>query len=234
MAKFIHPSAIVSDSAKIGDDCYIGPFCYIGPNVTIGNNNRLESYVSVGTAAEHRDYFRSEPGQVKIGDSNVIREYVTINGGTTGPTVVESNCVFLRGSHVGHDAQIRKFANLSCNVLIGGHTIIGQGANLGLGCSVHQHRAVGAYAMMGMNSATTRHIPPFLICYGIPARPQRVNRIGLERGGVSQPELAEFETWFQMLEQTGAMNPLSHSFNALLVQYLKDCQSFQPTWQSAA
>lgn len=234
MACIIHPTAIVSANAKLGDDCYVGPYCIIGPNVTLGRSNRLEAHVSIGTNAEHREYFRSEPGEVVIGDGNVIREFVTINAGTTNPTVVESRCVFLRGSHVGHDAVIRNSAHLSCNVLVGGHSIIGQGANLGLGASVHQHRAVGAYAMVGMNSAVTRHLPPFLVCFGVPARTQRVNRIGLLRAGVIESDLKEFENWFQMFEHNNAMNPISHEFNGFLAQYLRDCQSFQKPHIAAA
>lgn len=221
-----HPTAIISPYAKIGAGCCIGPYCYIGPNVEMGKNNRLEAYVSVGTAAEHREYFRSNPGKVTIGDSNIFREFVTVNAGTISPTVVESNCVLLRGSHVGHDAIIRSFVNMSCNVLIGGHSIIGQGANLGLHTSIHQHRAVGAYAMIGMNSAVTRHTPPFMISFGNPARAQRVNRIGLNRAGVKDIDLSIFEQWFQLFEETGAINPLTHEFNRHLVQYLNDCQSF--------
>lgn len=234
MAISIHPSAIVSPTAKIGDGCYIGPFCYLGPHVTLGKNNRLEAYVSLGTAAEHRDYFLSEPGEVIIGDGNIIREYVTINGGTKSPTIVESKCVFLRGSHVGHDAIIRSSVNMSCNVLIGGHSIIGQGANLGLNSSIHQHRAVGAYSMIGMNSAVTRHTPPFMISFGTPARPQRVNRIGLGRAGVTEKEIDLFEKWFQLFEETGAINPINHNFDQLLALYLNDCQRFTAGRATAA
>lgn len=234
MASIIHPSAIVSPTAKLGDNCYIGPFCYVGPNVTMGKDNRLEAYVSVGTNAEHRDYFHSEPGEVIIGDANVFREYVTINAGTKSPTTVGSKCVLLRGSHIGHDAEVRNFATLSCNVLIGGHTIIGQGANLGLNAVIHQHRAIGAYGMVGMNSTVTRNLPPFLIAYGTPARPQRVNRIGLLRAGILESEIVIFENWFQTQEETGGLSPLTHKFNNLLNQYLRDCQTFQVSSPVAA
>lgn len=200
----------------------------------MGKGNRLEAYVSIGTNAEHRDHFHNQPGEVAIGDSNVFREFVTINGGTRGPTAVGSKCVLLRGSHIGHDAIIRDLANLSCNVLIGGHTVIGQGANLGLSAVVHQHRVVGAYAMVGMNSTVTRNLPPFLISFGTPARLQRINRIGLLRAGVVESDIVAFENWFQMHEETGAINPIEHSFNSLLEQYLTDCQSFQKSRPMAA
>jgi UDP-N-acetylglucosamine acyltransferase len=149
VSNIIHPSAIIDPKAKIGENNFIGPFCYIGPDVVIGDNNRFEGYASIGTAAEHRDFFLKDPGPVRIGNHCVIREFVTINGGTVGVTFVGNGVVMLRGSHVGHDATIRDRGNLSCNVLVGGHSIIGEGANLGLSAAVHQFRAVGAFALRG-------------------------------------------------------------------------------------
>lgn len=223
MANFIHPTALIDPKAQIGSDNYIGPFCVIGPNVVMGSRNRLESHISIGTPAQHRDYFRKEPGKVVIGDDNVFREFVTINGGTTDVTQVGNRTSLLIGAHVGHDAIVKDQVNLGNNVVLGGHSIIGFGANLGLATVVHQHRVIGACAMVGMNSTVTRDLPPFLIAFGSPCDPQRVNRVGLERNGVATADLALFEDWFQKLQgQYEKLTPLQHVFNRYLIEFEKD------------
>lgn len=228
MTNIIHPTAIVHPEAKLGTNNYIGPYCLIGPNVEIGSNNRLEAHICIGTPAEHRDYFHSAPGPVKIGNNNVLREYVAVTGGTTGCTQVGDNVTMLRGSHLGHDVIVRNKAILSFNVLIAGHSIIGEGANLGLSASVHQFRAIGAYAMVGMNSTVTRNIPPFVVAFGSPAEPQRINQIGLTRsGGVQVSDLTEFEEWF--FKQGGLFdNPqnIGHDYNRFLTAFNLDRESF--------
>ena len=228
MKNQIHPTAIVHESAQLGTDNYIGPFCLIGPNVRIGNGNRFEAYVSIGTAAEHRDYFHEEPGPVIMGDGNVLREQCTVNGGSNGVTQMGSEIIMLKGAHVGHDAIVRNRATLSSFTVLSGHTIIGEGANLGLHTVVHQYRSVGAFAMVGMNSSITRDLPPFAVSFGSPARHHRVNRVGLERAGVTSAEIERFENWYRLYSDGEVLPPLNHAFSKFLDQYAADCATYQP------
>lgn len=226
MSNVIHPSAIVEIGAELGENNYIGPFCYIGPNVKMGSNNRIEGHVSIGTPAEHRDYLRKEPGPVKIGNNNVIREFSTINGGTTGTTVLGSDIVMMRGCALGHDSVIRDKVTLSFNVLIAGHTIVGEGANLGLSACVHQFRVIGAYSMIGMNSTVTKNTIPFVIAYGNPAEPIRVNRIGLNRNGIAEEKLNVFEEW--LFSHAGIFHSpkaIDHVFNTHVDDFIVDVKN---------
>jgi UDP-N-acetylglucosamine acyltransferase len=210
----IHPTAVIHEGAKLGTNNYIGPYCVIGPRVTLGSNNRLETHISIGTAAEHRDFFHLPPGEVVIGNGNIFREFVTINGGTKDKTIVGNNVVMLRGSHLGHDVIVGDKANLSCNVLVGGHTIIGEGANLGLGAAVHQFRTIGAYSMVGMNSTVTRNILPFVVAYGSPAETQKINQVGLVRSGVAKEQVQIFEEWFFKMNGLFENAPrIDHEYN---------------------
>ena len=191
----IHPTAVIDPDANIGYYNYYGPFCYIGPRVTIGNRNRFEGHCSIGTAAEHKDYWGSlHSGRVNIGNDNVIREFTTINAGTYLATEMWDNCIMLRGSHLSHDSVLHNHVTLSCNVLIGGHTTVMQGANLGLGSIVHQHQVIGAYAMLGMGTVVPKKawIEPGKIYVGNPCKFLKENTVGLERGGVSATMLESF------------------------------------------
>lgn len=186
----IHPTAIVDPSAELGRDNYIGPYCIVGPNVRIGDNNTFTAHVSVGMPAEHRDFFR-EDGEVVIGSHNMIREFVTINGSTTKVTRMGNKCVMLRGSHLSHDSVLEDMVNVSCNVLIGGETYVMIGANLGLGCIIHQRQVIGAWAMIGMGTIVPKNtdIEPGWIYVGNPARALKMNSVGLDRAKVLPADL---------------------------------------------
>lgn len=204
MANQIHPTAIIHPSCKLGDDNYIGPFCIIGPNCIIGSHNRFEGHVSVSTPPEHRDCFFSDDHQgVRIGSNNVFREFVTINGGWRAPTTVGNSCVFLRGSHAGHDAVFHDGANISCDVLIGGHTVVHEKANIGLAAVIHQRLVVGAYSMVGMNSTVTKDVVPFSKTFGSPAQNMGINMVGLTRNNFPEIEKvalwnSQYDTWIKL------------------------------------
>ena len=95
----IHPTAIISESAKLADDVRVGPYSIIGDNVEIGRGTRIDSHVvvngpttigednhiyqfaSIGDDPQDKKY-AGEKTELRIGDGNTIREYVTINRGT--------------------------------------------------------------------------------------------------------------------------------------------------------
>jgi UDP-N-acetylglucosamine acyltransferase len=78
----------------------------------------------------------------------------------------------LRGSHLGHDVMVENNVTISCNVLVGGHSIIGSGANLGLGAILHQFSKIGCYSMIGMGTIVTKksNIQCFGTYVGNPAK----------------------------------------------------------------
>lgn len=198
---FIHHTAIIGNHVLIGKGNYIGPYCVL-QNCTLGDNNRLEAFVSIGTRPEHKKYWDTDDNaEVTIGDSNVFREFVTINAGTERKTTIESNVVFLRGSHAGHDSIIRNYANISCNVMIGGHSIIGEKANIGLAAVIHQWKVIGSYAMVGMNSTVTKHVLPFTTTFGSPAKAKGINGVGLTRNGWTDKDVESFEMWLMEIEE---------------------------------
>src|SRR5947209_14658011 len=96
----IHPTAVIDSSAKVPASCSVGAYCVIGANVElgescelmshvvvqgptrIGSNNRFFPFAAIGIEPQDITY-KGEPTRLEIGDHNVIREYVTINRGTT-------------------------------------------------------------------------------------------------------------------------------------------------------
>lgn len=196
----IHPTAIIGPNVSIGFGNDIGPYCVIQGDTVIGSNNKFEAYCSIGAPAEHRDFFYKD-GKVVIGNSNIFREFVTVNGGTEDITTIGNECVFLRNSHVGHDSIIKNKVNLSCNVLIGGHSHIMEGANFGLGSICHQFSIIGAYAMIGMGAIITKgaDVAPGVVYVGNPAKYLKINQIGLDRNKITAKLLAQLKDEYTVL-----------------------------------
>ena len=96
----IHKTAIVSENANLADNVSVGAYSIIGPEVaigersvidshviikgstTIGEDNHIYSFVSIGDDPQDKK-FDNEDTKVEIGDRNTIREYTTINKGTS-------------------------------------------------------------------------------------------------------------------------------------------------------
>jgi UDP-N-acetylglucosamine acyltransferase len=193
----------IHSDATIGLNNKIGPNVYIGPNVIIGDNNIISGFSSIGMEAEHRDYF-SKSGKVIIGNNNVIREFTTINSSTHGITKMGDRCVMLRGSHLSHDSELEDDVNVSCNVLIGGETLVMRGANLGLGCIIHQKHLIGSYSMVGMGSVVpkSKKIVPGNIYVGSPARLLKENSVGLLRNRIGLEQLmGEMRRYERLLKE---------------------------------
>ena len=195
MSNTIHPTAVIDKSARIGQDNYIGPYCVIGPNTVIGNGNRLEAFCSIGLPPEHKDYWDGKFGGVIIGSRNIIREFVTVNSGTTRDTIVGDDCVLLRGCYVAHDVHVHNKVTLSCDVSIAGEAVVFEGANLGINACVHQYCAIGHYAMVGMGTVVTKKqkIKPFNTYVGNPARLLKKNQIAIDRNKISQDMMTQME-----------------------------------------
>ena len=146
----IHSSSVISKNAKIGNNVKIGPFCNIGDsvqlddgvelisnvhvegNTKIGKETKIFPFASIGTAPQDLKY-QNEPNSLVIGEKNTIREYVTINPGTSGgggQTKIGNNCLFMISSHVAHDCQVGDNVIIGAQVGIAGHLKIASGVTL--------------------------------------------------------------------------------------------------------
>lgn len=105
----------------------------------------------------------------------------------------------LKNSHIGHDAIIYNNVTLSCNVLVGGHSILFPGCNFGLGALCHQHSVIGHYAMVGMGAIVTKttKILPGNIYVGNPAKYLKANEVGLSRNSVTSEKIEIFISEFE-------------------------------------
>ena len=190
-ANSIHPTAIIGDDVQLGEDNVIGPYVVLEGPLEIGNGNWIGTYCHLGGQAQWsgmrgHEMDAMQRAGIRIGDGNVLREYVSVHHGTERPTTVGDGVYLMAHSHVPHDALIMDSTTLTNAVQLAGHTQIGWRSNLGMGTVVHQRTVIGAYVMLGMQSVVTRDIPPGALAYGSPARVRGANKVGLSRAGFDE------------------------------------------------
>lgn len=221
----IHPTAIVDPAAELGEGVEIGPWCRVGAGVVLDRNVRLisnvvvETGVRIGEATEVHPFavlggppqhsgYHGEPTTLEIGAHNVIREQVTMNRGTPqggGVTRVGSHNLFMTGAHVGHDCVVGDRITFANNATLGGHATVGDGAFLGGLSAVHQFGRVGQFAMVGGLAAVTRDVIPYGSVWGVHARLEGLNLVGLKRRGASRDVIRRMLAAFrQLFEGEGA------------------------------
>lgn len=215
----IHPTAIVDPSATIGSGTSVGPYSIIGPRVVLGKNNRIAAHVvlegntvigdenqffqfcSVGAAPQDLK-FRGEDSTLTIGSKNIVREFVTLQPGTSGGgmrTVVGDANLFMANSHLGHDCIMGNGNVIANSAAIAGHVTVGSFTVIGGLAGIHQFVRLGDFCMLGAGIMAPQDIPPFCIAQGDRARLFGVNVIGLERRGVGADEIRSIKLAYRSI-----------------------------------
>ena len=199
----VHPTAIIHPNALIGDDCEIGPYCVIGEHVELGPGCRLVSHVvidghtrlgkgneiypfaSIGLKTQDLKW-KGGLTRTEIGDYNTIRECVTIHSATGDgeATIIGSYNNILASSHIGHNVILGNRIVISM-AGIGGHVLVEDFALIGGMSGVHQFCRIGKMAIVGGCSGIRQDVAPFMLVEGDPGKTHTINKVGMERNGVS-------------------------------------------------
>lgn len=203
----IHRTALVDPSAQIGQEVSVGPFAIIGPKVTIGDrctiaahavlerNTRLGVGVKVGygtiLGADPQDIkYQGDETWVEIGDGTILREYCTINRGTTAThkTTVGQRCFIMSYVHFAHDCVIGNDVVVANAVQMAGHVTVDDRAIISGLTPIHQFVRIGTYSFVGGASRVNQDVPPYTKAVGNPVHLYGLNSVGLQRAGFS-PEV---------------------------------------------
>lgn len=218
MSPLIHPTAIVDKKAEIAKDAEIGPFAIVGPGCVVGAGCviearatlqefvRLGSDVKVGIGSvlggKPQDLkFRGEVTHVEIGDHTVIREYVTINRGTTQSfkTTVGSHCFLMSYVHLAHDCHVGNNVIMANATQLAGHVTVEDYVIFSGLCAVHQFSKVGRHAFVGGMARVAKDVPPFVKAVGNPIKLFGLNSVGLRRRGFSEEVVVELKKAYRLL-----------------------------------
>ena len=217
MSARIHSTAIVDRGAEIADDVEIGPWALVGPGCTVGagsvlqaratleENVRLGERVTVGIGSvlggKPQDLkFKGEVTHVEVGDDTTIREYATINRGTSQSfkTTVGRHCFLMSYVHLAHDCHVGDHVIISNGTQLAGHVTIEDHATISGLCAIHQFTKIGRHAFIGGCSRVPKDIPPFVRAVGNPIRLYGLNSVGLLRRGFSEEVLAELKKAYRL------------------------------------
>lgn len=213
----VHPTAIVDSTAALGVDVEIGPWAIVGPQCVVGDgstvaaratlerNVRLGQRVQIGIGAilggDPQDLkYRGEETWVDIGDDSAVREYATINRGTSHSltTRVGKHCFLMSYVHLAHDCDIGDHVIISNGTQLAGHVTVEDRATISGLCAVHQFARVGRHAFIGGCSRVAQDVPPFVRAVGNPIKLFGLNSIGLQRNGFDAEVLSELKRAYRL------------------------------------
>jgi UDP-N-acetylglucosamine acyltransferase len=219
MARF-HTTSIVSDDARLAGDVEVGAYAVVGPGVTIGagsvvgpftriegpttigERNHFFGHASIGGPPQDLKY-HGEPTELRIGNDNTFREFVTVNRGTTGGggiTTIDDHNFFMAYAHVAHDCHVGSNTVFANSATLAGHVEVGDYATIGAFSAVHQFCRVGEHAFVGGGTMCTQDVLPY--AKTVSPRDNHsfgINTIGLERKGMSKESIAALQRAYRIL-----------------------------------
>ena len=214
----IHPTAIVHPSAQLGGDVEIGPYSIIAEDVVIGDATVIHGHVMIdrytrlgarnqvffgaalGGIPQDRK-FKGERSYLRIGDGNLIREFVTLHRATGEDldTVIGDDNMLMSYAHLGHNCRLGSGVMMANAAMVGGHSAIDDRAVIGAMVGLHQFMRVGELAMIGGYSRVVQDVPPFMMAEGRPCEVVGLNSVGLRRAGVPPEVQSDLKTAHRLL-----------------------------------
>ncbi len=232
----IHPRAELHPTVQVGAYAVIGERVKVGAGTVIGHHAVIDGYTEIGArnqifpgaaiGLEPQDLkYDGSPSLVKIGDDNLIREYVTINRATGAgeATVIGNRNLLMAYVHVGHNCAIEDRVIISNGTALAGHIRIESRATISGVLGIHQFVQVGRLAMIGGMSRINRDVPPYMLVEGNPARVRSLNKVGLQRAGLADAEggkiIQSLKKAFRILYRSGlSLNEALEQLDLLIDQ----------------
>lgn len=218
----IHPTAVIHPKAQIGANCQIGPYCVIGENVVLaddcvlhshvvidghtrlGRRNEVFPFATIGLKTQDLKW-KGGVTRTEIGEGNTFREYVTIHSATNDgeTTAVGSSNHILAYCHLAHNVVLGNHIIMSNVATLAGHVTVEDHAVIGGLAAIHQFCRIGKMAIVGGCSKVVQDVPPFMLADGNPAETRTVNKVGMERNGVSEQAQEALRRAYKILFREG-------------------------------
>lgn len=245
LAHSIHPTACIDPSARIAKGVQIGPYVTVGLNSIIetgcvieahavigdythlGANNHIYSHAVVGSASQDLKHTEGSESWLIMGQSNRVREFVTINRATSAGAVTQigDHNLLMAYAHVAHDCRIGNQVVLANGATLGGHVELADQVIIGAMSGIHQFVKIGKLTMIGAMSRVCNDVPPFMLVSGSPPKIYGLNSIGLRRQAVPTDVRKALKQAFQTLYRRGlnqadALDVLAQQADLLEIQML--------------
>ena len=152
----------------IGDNVTIEEFCSIKPNTIIGNDSVVRAGTIIGgegfevkTAEEGNAYVVKHLGGVIIGNNVEIQSNCCICKALYpwDNTIVSDNVKIDNLVHVAHGVKIGEYTKIVTHAAIGGRTVIGKNAWIGIGAVIRNGIVIGNNTRVNMGAVVTKDVP---------------------------------------------------------------------------
>lgn len=219
----IHSTAIIEDGAKIGEDVEIGPYAVIGPEVVIGNRVKIHGhamisgstilhdesqiypFAHIGGKTQDLKFADGNKTYVEVGERTVLREYVTVNCGTSDgeSTVIGNDCLLMAYCHVAHGCVLGNRVIVSNGTQFAGEVTVEDYATISGLCGFHQFTRVGRYCMVAAATTAKQDVLPYILTEGNPPAARGLNIVRLTRCGFSDASVKALKEAYRILVRSG-------------------------------
>lgn len=213
----VHPGARVDRSAVVGDYCIVeegveigagnrlDPFVIVKRYTTLGTGNHLYSGAQLGTDPLDKKFDEEEASFLRIGNDNILREYLTISRGTMpgSATEIGDGNYVMTNVHIAHNCRVGHRNTICSNTLIAGHVEMEDDCFLSGGVVVHQYSKIGRLAMVAGNVRVNLDVPPFLTTSEFNVTPRGLNVVGMRRCGMPAETIAALKRAYRLLYRSG-------------------------------
>lgn len=196
--------AVIEDDVEIGDNVIIGSSSFIGNGARIAKDVKIFHGAVVSTVPQDLKY-KGEDTLLEIGEGSVVREYATLNKGTTysNTTRIGKNCLIMSYAHIAHDCIVGDNVIIANSVQFGGHVEIEDSVIIGGMVGVHQFVKIGKHAIIGFGFRVSKDVPPYITAGHEPLRYEGLNLIGLRRRGFSDEAIKSITNAYDVIYRSG-------------------------------
>ena len=208
----IHPDAQIAEGVEIDPfvtiqgDVVIESGCWIGSNVVIQNGARIGKNTKIFPGAVISSIpqdlkYAGEYTLCEIGENCMIREFATINKGTSHSqmTKIGNNTLVMAYAHVAHDCFVGNNVILANAVNLAGHVTIDDHAIIGGMSAIHQFVRIGRNSILQGGSLVGKDVPPFTKGARYPLSYVGINTVGLRRANFDEATIVQIQNIYRIL-----------------------------------
>ncbi len=118
-------------------------------------------------------------GGVTIEEDVFIHNFVNIDRGVIGDTIIRKGCKIDSFTHIAHGVELGANTLVAAHSVIGGSCVIGENCYLGIGCIIKNKVRIGKNSIIGAGCVVLHDVEENSVMVGNPARLLRKNTTDL-------------------------------------------------------
>jgi UDP-3-O-[3-hydroxymyristoyl] glucosamine N-acyltransferase len=177
--------AHIMAGCEIGCNVMIGPGVVLYENTLVGDRTIINGNATVGaygfgyTHVAGKHVLSAQLGFVRIGSDVEIGAGTTIDRGTYGATTIGDGTKIDNQVQIAHNCRIGRHNLICAQVGIAGSTSTGDYVVMGGQAGLRDHVHIGTGARLSAMAGITNNVPDGTVMLGIPATPERDQKLKL-------------------------------------------------------